>query len=153
MEYTAEDYNVTVFRGDIHPITNLKLWGIRKYKGKKLLDWRTQDAWTESTIKKKKRSRAYYQTKKDMINNYKLEKGCEICGFGKHAFAKKWTEHVVGMLEFDHIDPATKLFNVCDMTHKSWNDIRAEIDKCRILCKPCHTKHTGTQNRGEYYEE
>jgi hypothetical protein len=127
MEYTAEDYNVTVFRGDIHPITNLKLWGIRKYKGKKLLDWRTQDAWTESTIKKKKRSRAYYQTKKDMINSY--------------------------MLEFDHIDPATKLKNVCDMTHKSWDDIQAEIDKCRILCKPCHTKHTGTQNRGEYYEE
>ena len=151
MEYTAEDYNVNVFRGDVHPITNLKLWGIRKYKGKKLLDWRTQDAWAESTIKKKKRSRVYYQTKKDMINSYKLEHGCEMCGFGKHTFAKKWTEHVVGMLEFDHIDPATKLYNICDMAHKSWDDIRAEIDKCRILCKPCHNQHTGIQNRGEYY--
>jgi len=51
------------------------------------------------------------------------------------------------LLEFDHVDPATKRKNVCDLSHCSWRVIKTEVDKCRVLCKPCHAKHTGEQNK------
>ena len=138
-------------RGDIHPVTQMKLWSVRVYKGVVKEDWRTQEAWEIATKKKKQRTREQYIAKKKRITDIKLEQGCEQCGWGKHKFPHKWREQVALILEFDHIDPATKSYNICDMGHKSWEKIQAEIDKCRILCKPCHTKHTGAQNRGEYY--
>lgn len=141
----------TYKRGDVHPVTQMKLWNIRYYKGKRVEDWRTQEAWELATKKKKKRTRDQYMKKKRVITDIKLEHGCEQCGWGKHKFPKKWREHVALILEFDHIDPATKLYNVSDMSHKSWDAIHEEIAKCRVICKRCHVKHTGEQNRGEYY--
>jgi hypothetical protein len=36
--------------------------------------------------------------------------------------------------------PTTKLFNI---THKQYtfDKIRAEVDKCILLCKECHAEH------------
>lgn len=43
-------------------------------------------------------------------------------------------------LTFHHIDPSTKLKDVSQMINGrwSWDKIRAEIDKCILLCFNCH---------------
>lgn len=42
-------------------------------------------------------------------------------------------------LEFDHINPEEKSFNVGDrLSNRSEENIRAELLKCQLLCKPCH---------------
>ena len=58
-------------------------------------------------------------------------------------------------LEFDHIDPSTKVFSVCAGLDKAWNVLVAEAAKCQLLCKACHVAK-GAEDRpvlthGTYY--
>jgi len=42
-------------------------------------------------------------------------------------------------LEFDHIDPEQKSFNVGDrLSNRSEEIIRKELAKCQLLCSSCH---------------
>jgi hypothetical protein len=41
-------------------------------------------------------------------------------------------------LEFDHIDPKTKKFKVTDLDKYPIAEWWAEVDKCQLLCRPCH---------------
>ena len=52
---------------------------------------------------------------------------CEICGYNKNLAA----------LEFHHIDPNQKDFQVCG---KSWSfeRLKNEVDKCILVCSNCH---------------
>jgi hypothetical protein len=45
-----------------------------------------------------------------------------------------------GPINFDHIDPTTKLSSVGSMTNRAEAAIQAEIAKCACLCGPCHRK-------------
>lgn len=44
----------------------------------------------------------------------------------------------VEFLEFDHIDPASKKFNITDMKNHSEEVFQAELAKCQLLCQDCH---------------
>ena len=47
------------------------------------------------------------------------------------------------VLEFDHRDPRTKLANIGTMTsHKRWQRVQAEINKCDVRCVNCHRRKT-----------
>lgn len=63
------------------------------------------------------------------INKYKVSNGCLHCGYNLSPYA----------LDFDHIDPIIKKFNVsqrlCNGTLRS---LFREIRKCQILCANCH---------------
>lgn len=152
MTYSVEDYNVTIHRGFQREDTGEMLWGIRTYKGVRKLDWRTPERYMKAFLQKKAGSAAVYKRHKAKLNDIKLERGCEQCGFGTHKFPKKYRDHIAMLLEFDHIDRDTKSYNICDMGGYSWQLIQTEIDKCRVLCKVCHCKHTGKQNRKENYD-
>ena len=67
---------------------------------------------------------------------YFLGKSCEGCG-----------ESDPVVLEFDHIDPKIKSFGIANGIRNgySWDKIRSEIEKCRILCANCHKRHTAQQ--------
>lgn len=41
-------------------------------------------------------------------------------------------------LEFDHIDPSTKAFDIAGVLSRAWNALVEEAAKCQLLCKPCH---------------
>ncbi len=49
------------------------------------------------------------------------------------------------VLEFDHVDPSEKLYNVSIMLSFPWKTIQSEIDKCLVRCSNCHTKKTRRQ--------
>ena len=41
-------------------------------------------------------------------------------------------------LEFDHIDPSTKSFNISAGYHKPKQVLEEELSKCQLLCNKCH---------------
>ena len=67
---------------------------------------------------------------------YMHDKACAVC-----------SESDIRVLEFDHLNPAEKSFNIARAINdgKPWNVILAEIEKCQILCSNCHKKRTATQ--------
>lgn len=55
--------------------------------------------------------------------------GCHVCGC-----------NIPSTLDFHHIDPSTKLFEVSHIATYGWNMVLAEIAKCNIICVNCHRK-------------
>jgi hypothetical protein len=68
-----------------------------------------------------------------LILEYQLKRECVKCG-----------EKDIRVLEFDHINPSTKIMSITNMVTKgkSTEDIEKEIAKTRILCRLCHRLHT-----------
>lgn len=60
--------------------------------------------------------------------SYKGDK-CEICGYNKCSQA----------LEFHHTDSTQKDFGISANGYaRSWDKIKAELDKCIMVCANCH---------------
>ena len=69
-----------------------------------------------------------YKMIKEKAIKYKGGKCC-LCGYNKYN----------GALEFHHINPDEKDFNISKDGHvRSWERVRGEIDKCVLLCANCH---------------
>lgn len=62
-----------------------------------------------------------------IINEFKMSRGCERCGFREHPIA----------LELDHKDHRKKAFPISGSTVSVARLLR-EIKKCRVLCANCH---------------
>ena len=61
---------------------------------------------------------------------------CQHCGYNKSVRA----------LTFHHLDPSKKEFNVGGKGEtRSWEKVKAEIDKCILLCMNCHMEVTHTK--------
>ena len=73
--------------------------------------------------------------KRLQIRAYKKEVGCSSCGYKDNP----------DILHFHHRDPSTKVNNVSRMLN-SMEKIKAEIEKCDLLCISCHHKHHGIEN-------
>lgn len=71
--------------------------------------------------------------------DYKGNK-CQCCGYDKCEAA----------LEFHHLDPAQKDFNISDRDIKlNWDEIKNELDKCILVCSNCHKEiHNGIRTIG-----
>ena len=84
---------------------------------------------------KSRRSRlARQQRNRVLVWNYLRAHPCTICGD---------TDPVV--LKFDHI--GNKAHDVGWLVPKSCTvRLKAEIEKCRVLCANCHRRHTAAQN-------
>lgn len=75
----------------------------------------------------KKLERRYY-----WLNKYRITKGCSLCSYNKSACA----------LDFNHIDPTTKIFSPMVGIRGSLKRLFTEIRKCEILCANCHREKT-----------
>lgn len=54
---------------------------------------------------------------------------CQLCDYNKYP----------GALEFHHLDPNEKDFNISKARLLSFNlEIKKELDKCILLCANCH---------------
>lgn len=53
---------------------------------------------------------------------------CKLCGYNKCSRA----------LEFHHLDPMNKEFEVCTSNGRSYARLFAEAAKCILLCSNCH---------------
>jgi hypothetical protein len=59
---------------------------------------------------------------------------CKGCG---------WKEE----LDFDHIDPATKVMAIARASSRSETFFWTEVKKCQLLCKPCHLEKSAADLR------
>ena len=79
--------------------------------------------------------------RREWLANYKLERGCELCGFREHAAA----------LDFDHMDRDAKKVGVGMMQMRAWSSIKAEVAKCRVLCANCHRIESARKGHNGYH--
>lgn len=71
------------------------------------------------------------------IVNYKLNIGCQICGYKKCSYA----------LDFHH-KIGSKEFSVSSYFTRKWETILKEIEKCIVVCRNCHAEiHYKLRNR------
>jgi len=72
------------------------------------------------------------QTGKDKIKDIKLEYGgkCSRCGYNT----------CLDALEFHHTDPSIKEFHLGERRGLRIDTLRAELNKCILVCRNCHTE-------------
>lgn len=65
-----------------------------------------------------------------LLNRYKKWKGCSLCDFKESSYA----------LEFHHIKPEEKAFDVSMGWCRNWGKVKEEIRKCVVVCANCHRR-------------
>lgn len=70
-----------------------------------------------------------YASYRKVLDDYKINKGCAKCNYNAHPAA----------LDFHHLDPSKKEFNIGHKVQRGFKNLKQEIDKCVLLCKNCHT--------------
>lgn len=69
------------------------------------------------------------QQRRDFINDYKLTCSCKKCNDNRFY-----------ILDFHHINPEKKDFNLGDATKYSIDKLKTELEKCITLCRNCHSE-------------
>ena len=98
-------------------------WRDTRKEKKKAYDqqWR-KDNWKKLRGYEKKR----LIKRREFIDDYKLSKGCAICGYSECAKA----------LDFHH--DGDKNFAISNATTTGIEKLKKEMEKCEILCCRCH---------------
>lgn len=78
---------------------------------------------------------ARYRSKRRLQIKEFLGSRCAICG----------SDHD---LEVDHINPNQKSFTISNRLQIRWELMQAELEKCQLLCKPCHLAKTAAEQTG-----
>ncbi len=63
------------------------------------------------------------------INEIKTEYGCQLC-----------KENSLEILDFHHLDPSVKEYNILAVSGKGIKNLINEINKCVVLCANCHRR-------------
>jgi hypothetical protein len=101
------------------------------------INWLSTAAWSRRKISCSKAASNAQKRNAQIIKEEKLKRGCEMCGYKEH--------HVA--LDFDHLDPSTKVRDIAKMHTTSIEILKEEISKCQVLCANCHRIKTYKQKR------
>jgi len=72
---------------------------------------------------------------KEWLQILRAVSGCDDC------------ETHEGMLHHHHLDPPTKRFTISGMYNCSLDTLEDELEKCVVLCQPCHMKRHAIMRR------
>lgn len=90
----------------------------------------------------KKRNAKKHEDRKELINTLK-SCGCCCCD-----------ETDVNCLDFHHVEPSQKDFNMSSATNKTVRKILEEASKCIVVCSNCHRKiHAGVLDLHSHINE
>ena len=87
----------------------------------------TRNYYKDNTEKMKGQSLEWKRNQRQKINEYKDPLSCKKCGESRNH-----------LLDFHHINPDKKLFQISQGEAHSWPKVKKEIDKCMVLCSNCH---------------
>lgn len=102
-------------------------------KAKSSKKWRESGKGQKNALLRRERNQ---QEKREYVRQYLLNNPCSVCG-----------ETDICVLEFDHIDPEEKSYNISYLMSKNHciSTLIQEMEKCRVMCANCHKKHTSKQ--------
>ena len=98
------------------------------YKNKEDLNKYIKQWRKDNPKKARERAKKYYKKRGQWISNYKLLKGCSICGYKKCASA----------LCFHH--NGDKKFDIAMGHGVSLKKLKKEVEKCVVICVNCHAE-------------
>jgi hypothetical protein len=75
----------------------------------------------------------------NIINEFK-NKPCAICG----------KQYDLFNMQADHIDPQTKLYDICRLKNRKLSILLEELKKCQVLCSICHRKKSLSEDNKHY---
>jgi hypothetical protein len=55
-------------------------------------------------------------------------------------------------MDFHHLDPSSKRFNIASSHNRRWEVLRLELDKCMLICSTCHFELRRTLDADERVE-
>jgi len=96
--------------------------------GRKRTEYNKQ-YWLDNREKLIKQQRDRWEKRRQYTQEYKLSKGCKICGYNKCA----------GALDFHHSND-DKEFTIGSYSIMNLERIEREIKKCVVLCRNCHAE-------------
>ena len=94
-------------------------------KNREELKRKKRQYYKENKEKVREKNNEYRNKIVQYVNNYKLLKGCAICGYNK----------CVSALEFHHRE--NKEFHIGQF-HGNLKKLKTEMGKCIVLCANCH---------------
>lgn len=108
----------------------------------------------ENWIHSKEISKIYQEKNRDKVTQYRIEHREQILQRNKNRYIRgkelvdslkkpcaKCGEDRKYIIDFHHIDPTTKLFEISKgQTGRSHKKVIAEIEKCVCMCRNCHTE-------------
>jgi len=97
--------------------------------------------WNENIEERKEKQKEYYEENKDLIvkkNKIRYQQNRQKCldRLGGKCVECGATEY----LQFDHINPSEKSYNITNNLHRK--DLDEELKKCQLLCWDCHMEKT-----------
>ena len=98
-------------------------------------NWRSPGVFKKCCEYAKRRKKVISDFISEFVNEYKLKRGCFVCGYKKDACA----------LDAHHTDPKKKKFNISTNRKNSYvqfKPVKKELKKCLILCANCHREIT-----------
>lgn len=92
------------------------------------MNWLSPESWEKRKQYYKKEVKEKHDKNIKIIHEEKLKRGCVCCGYRESPYA----------LDFDHLDPCSKISGVSRMSTRNIQKIKEEIEKCQVLCANCH---------------
>jgi 5-methylcytosine-specific restriction endonuclease McrA len=118
--------------GDVGPDGRIFLAYRRKSRinkdGTFQMNWLSPEAWERRRVSCSEAAKRSQKRNAKIIKEEKLKRGCLKCGYKEHHSA----------LDFDHIDPSTKVRDIAKMYTTNIKTLKQEMEKCQVLCANCH---------------
>lgn len=76
----------------------------------------------------------------DIINNFR-NNPCMACGL----------QYDIYNMQIDHIDPTTKLYDICQLKSCKVERLLVELAKCQVLCALCHRRKSIVEQQDDKY--
>jgi 5-methylcytosine-specific restriction endonuclease McrA len=125
------------YKEDIHP-DNLILVQAKNRpwdKSPKVQGYRGKGVKTRAEIAQRKNEYTKKRCREFRVWAIESKGGCcVLCGNAR-----------IAELDFDHIDPSTKLFGIAQALSHSQVEWEAELEKCQLLCVECHSRKTAME--------
>ena len=98
-----------------------------EYSCKECVKKRTRNNYYSNKEKWNETTKRNHRKRREKIQELKANLSCTKCNEHRH-----W------LLDFHHIDPKYKDFQLSQGERYGWEKVQSEIEKCIVLCSNCH---------------
>ncbi len=98
-----------------------------EYSCKECVKERTRNNYHSNKEKWNETTKRNHRKRREKLQELKASLSCTKCNEQRH-----W------LLDFHHVDPTQKDFQLSQGERYGWEKVQSEIEKCVVLCSNCH---------------